>query len=74
MIAFRGIVDLSSGEMIPWPSLFGTEDARLREEDIVNRRRSWTWRFFFRFALLLAGFITVAFGCTTSSPRRRANR
>ena len=27
-------------------SLFGTEDARLREEDIVNRRRAWTWRFF----------------------------
>ena len=34
--------------MIPWPSLFGTDDARLREDDIVNRRRAWTWRWFFR--------------------------
>ena len=59
VIAFRGIVDLVIRKLIPWPSLFGTEDARLREEDIVNRRRSWTWRFFFRFALLIAGFITV---------------
>ena len=47
--------------MIPWPSLFGTEDARLREEDIVNRRRSWTWRFYYRVALFFGGFITLAF-------------
>jgi ATP-dependent Zn protease len=60
VIAFRGIVDLIIRRMIPWPSLFGTEDARLREEDIVNRRRSWTWRFFFRFALFVATFITAA--------------
>ncbi len=61
VIAFRGIVDLVIRRMIPWPSLFGTEDARLREEDIVNRRRSWTWRFYFRVALYLGGFITLAF-------------
>jgi cell division protease FtsH len=61
VIAFRGIVDLIIRRMIPWPSLFGTEDARLREEDIVNRRRSWTWRSFFRFAVFIAGLITVAF-------------
>src|SRR5882757_7468961 len=61
VIAFRGIIDLIIRRMIPWPSLFGTEDARLREEDIVNRRRSWTWRSFFRFAIFLAGIITAAF-------------
>jgi ATP-dependent Zn protease len=61
VIAFRGIVDLVIRRLIPWPSLFGTEDARLREEDIVNRRRSWTWRFYFRVALYLGGLITLAF-------------
>jgi hypothetical protein len=40
VIAFRGMVDLLIRRMIPWPSLFGTEDSRLREEDVVNRRRS----------------------------------
>ncbi|HEX7525714.1 MAG TPA: AAA family ATPase, partial [Gaiellaceae bacterium] len=61
VIAFRGIIDLVIRRMIPWPSLFGTEDTRLREEDIVNRRRSWTWRFYFRVALILGGFITLAY-------------
>ncbi len=61
IIAFRGLVDLLIRRLIPWPSLFGTEDARLREEDVVNRRRAWTWRFYFRVAALFAGFITVAF-------------
>jgi ATP-dependent Zn protease len=61
VIAFRGVVDLVIRRMIPWPSLFGTEDARLREEDIVNRRRSWTWRFYFRIAIIFAGFITLVF-------------
>ena len=45
VIGFRGLVDLLVRRVIPWPSLFGTEDMRLREEDIVNRRRWWTWRF-----------------------------
>jgi cell division protease FtsH len=61
VIAFRGLVDLVVRKVIPWPSLFGTEDARLREEDIVNRRRSWTWRFYFRFALFVGGFLTLIF-------------
>jgi ATP-dependent Zn protease len=61
VIAFRGIIDLVIRRMIPWPSLFGTEDARLREEDIVNRRRSWTWRFYFRIAIVFVGFITLVF-------------
>jgi ATP-dependent Zn protease len=61
VIAFRGLVDLLIRRTIPWPSLFGTEDARLREEDIVNRRRSWTWRFYFRVALIVSGFLTLIF-------------
>src|SRR3712207_73978 len=36
-VAFRGVVDIMVRRAIPWPSLFGTDDRRLREEDIVNR-------------------------------------
>src|SRR3954451_13433860 len=61
VIGFRGLVDLFVRRLIPWPSLFGTEDARLREEDVVNRRRAWTWRFYFRVATIFASFITIAF-------------
>src|SRR4051812_36489076 len=57
--AFRGLVDLLTRRLIPWPSLFGTEDPRLREEDVMNRRRAWTWRFFYRLMLVLAFIFTV---------------
>src|SRR5213079_2774528 len=56
-----GFVDLIVRRLIPWPSLFGTADSRLREEDIVNRRRAWTWRFFFRIGTYLAVLITIIF-------------
>jgi ATP-dependent Zn protease len=61
VIAFRGIIDLLIRRVIPWPSLFGTEDSRLREEDIVNRRRSWTWRFYLRTTIFVGGFFTLIF-------------
>src|SRR5689334_22251516 len=61
VVAFRGLVDLVIRRLIPWPSLFGTEDARLREEDVVNRRRAWTWRSIYRIAIFLAAIITIAF-------------
>jgi ATP-dependent Zn protease len=61
VIAFRGLVDLLVRRLIPWPSLFGTEDARLREEDVVNRRRAWTWRFIYRVAIFLGVVITIIF-------------
>jgi len=44
IVVFRGLVDVFIRRVIPWPSLFGTEDARLTEEDIVNRRRAWFWK------------------------------
>jgi ATP-dependent Zn protease len=59
VVAFRGFVDLLVRRLIPWPSLFGTDDARLKEEDIMNRRRSWTWRFFFRLGVYFVGLITI---------------
>src|SRR3954468_24186217 len=44
VIAFRGLTELLLKRAIPWPSLFGTDDRRLREEDVVAHRRAWTWR------------------------------
>src|SRR5579885_1653619 len=41
--AFRGALDLVFRRFIPWPSLFATDDLRLREEDVLNRRRLWFW-------------------------------
>jgi ATP-dependent Zn protease len=55
--AFRGFIDLVLRRFIPWPSLFGTEDRRLQEEDVVNRRRAWFWRFWYRLAWL--GFLVI---------------
>jgi ATP-dependent Zn protease len=61
VIGFRGLVDLVIRRVIPWPSLFGTEEARLREEDVVNRRRAWTWRFYYRLGIWIAGIISIVF-------------
>ena len=44
VVAFRGFMDVAMRNIIPWPSLFGVEEARAREEDVVNRRRAWYWR------------------------------
>src|SRR3954452_10670089 len=59
ILGFRGFLALVIRRLIPCPSLFGTDDARLQEEDIVNRRRAWTWRFAFRLGIFLAFIITV---------------
>jgi cell division protease FtsH len=45
VITFRGFFDLVFHRLIPWPSLFGLESQRLREEDVVAHRRVWFWRF-----------------------------
>ncbi len=59
VLAFRGAVELIVRRYIPWPSLFGSEDKRLHEEDVVNRRRAWTWRFYFKITVILGIFITI---------------
>ncbi len=61
VLGFRGFLDLVIRRLIPWPSLFGTDDSRLQEEDVVNRRRAWTWRFAFRCGIFLAAIITIVF-------------
>ncbi len=56
--AFRGVVDVVLRKLIPWPSLFGTDDARLRAEDAINRRRAWYWRKWVRRAIAFFSLIT----------------
>jgi cell division protease FtsH len=53
VIASRGLLDLAFNRFIPWPSLFATDSAQLREEDVVNRRRAWFWRFWLRTGIVL---------------------
>jgi len=59
--AFRGLVDLMLRRIIPWPSLFGTDDARLREADIVARRRTSFWSRVFRIGLWIVALSTVIY-------------
>src|ERR687896_833640 len=59
VIAFRGLVDVGVRRFIPWPSLFGTDETRLKEEDVVNRRRAWYWRKKYRLALIVSLFVTA---------------
>jgi len=58
--AFRGFVDIVVRRFIPWPNLFGQEDVRVKEEDVVNRRRAWFWSKRFRLARLILLSFTAA--------------
>jgi cell division protease FtsH len=60
IIAYRGLLDIVMRRLIPWPSLFGADEERLREEDVVNRRRAWFWSKRWRFIYLVALFITIS--------------
>ena len=57
VIAFRGLVDIGLRRAIPWPSLFGTDSRRLREEDVVSRRRAWYWRRKYRTLVFVVFFV-----------------
>jgi ATP-dependent Zn protease len=61
VVAFRGVVDVIVRRLIPWPSLFGTDDMRLREDDVVNRRRAWTWNGTVRKVIWIFGILTVIY-------------
>jgi ATP-dependent Zn protease len=61
VFAFRGLLDLVFRWFIPWPSLFAVDDPRVREEDVLNRRRAWFWHSVFRFLLIIAILITIVF-------------
>jgi ATP-dependent Zn protease len=59
--AFRGIVEIVFRRAIPWPSLFGVDDRRLKEDDVLARRRAWFWSRVFRAAVIVAVLVSVVF-------------
>ena len=59
VIAFRGAADLMVRRMIPWPSLYGTDDDLLKEEDVIARRRVSFWRSVFRLAVFFGVLLTI---------------
>jgi cell division protease FtsH len=59
VIAFRGAVDLIVRRMIPWPSLYGTDDDQLKEEDVIARRRVSFWRSVLKLCLFVFVLLTV---------------
>ncbi len=59
VFAFRGALDLVFRRLIPWPSLFATDDIRLREDDVLNRRRATSWGFAWRLVRVFL-FIVLA--------------
>jgi ATP-dependent Zn protease len=58
VIAFRGLVDVTARRFLPWPSMYGVEQA-IAEEDVVARRRTWFWRSIYRKVFFLAVFLAV---------------
>ncbi|HLY50100.1 MAG TPA: AAA family ATPase [Solirubrobacteraceae bacterium] len=61
VIAFRGLVDVVSRRVLPWPSMYGVS-RDVAEEDVVARRRTWFWRSIYRKAIFLAIFIFAVGG------------
>src|SRR5579872_5641482 len=59
VIVVRGAMDLVFRRFIAWPSLFGAQDSRLAEEDVLNRRRAWFWRSFFRWGVFFGGVVAI---------------
>jgi cell division protease FtsH len=57
--AFRGFIDLILRRFIPWPTMFGVEDRQLQDDDVVNRRRAWFWRFWYRIVAFILIVITI---------------
>ncbi len=53
LLVFRGLTDVVVHRFIPWPSMYGA-DQTVRADDLVARRRNWTWRWIiFRLAPML---------------------
>jgi ATP-dependent Zn protease len=64
---FRGLLDLVFRRLIPWPSLFAIDDARLKEEDVVARRRAWHWRWWLGAAVWVVVVNTAVWAALVAS-------
>lgn len=60
--AFRGALDLGLRRLLPRPSLFGVDDAGMKQADIVHRRRAHFWRGKYRLAVWLLLLLTLVWG------------
>jgi ATP-dependent Zn protease len=75
VVSFRGFVDVVAHRLIPRASLYGAGQ-ELVQADIIDRRRTWTWRVRFRWLFwfgLIFGTITLlvyVFGGTWGSVLR----
>src|SRR5919112_5028971 len=63
-VSFRGLIDVLMRRFVPWPSLFGTDEAHLREEDVLARRRAWFWRAWVRRTIYVLALVTIIFLAT----------
>jgi ATP-dependent Zn protease len=61
IVAYRGLLDIVLRRLIPWPSLFANDEQKLRDEDVVNRRRAWFWSKRWRLVYLIVLFITICY-------------
>jgi len=59
VIAFRGAIDLATRRLLPWPSLYGTDDDALKEEDVIARRRVSFWRAVLKLIIFLVAVLTI---------------
>src|SRR4249920_443382 len=59
VVAFRGAVELAIRRLMPWPSLYGIDDAELKEEDVMARRRVSFWRSVFRLLVFVLVVLTL---------------
>ena len=59
VIAFRGAIDLATRRLLPWPSLYGTDDDSLKEEDVIARRRVSFWRAVLKLVIFLLVVLTI---------------
>ncbi|MDQ6840955.1 MAG: AAA family ATPase [Actinomycetota bacterium] len=58
VVMFRGLVEVVARKLIPWPSLYSADD-RLKQDDLLARRRFWYWRSRFRRLAALAVFLLL---------------
>src|SRR5436190_2129158 len=58
VLVLRGVLDLAYRRLIPLASLYGTNDAELRADDALQRRRLYFWSKKLRWIVAILTFIT----------------
>ena len=61
VVGFRGLVDVITRRLIPWPNLYNA-NPELLEEDVIARRRAWYWRKKFRRLTIFGTIFVIVVG------------